>query len=168
MLDYICQTAPFQAKLVLASAHWQASADSPVLLTLPVLMPYFYPSASSADMSDVVPPEVRPKPAVPAKPPNVGAPSPSNPFPTQGPGIGVGGSAPPLPPSGIPVPIGGHGPMHVSSHSAAHGVGHGVGHGPATLEVSPQPIMGVTVALTAPAVDPPCWATLELTRSSSR
>lgn len=81
-------------------------------------------------MSDVVPPEVRPKPAVPAKPPNVGAPSPSNPFPTQGPGIGVGGSAPPLPPSGIPVPIGGHGPMHVSSHSAAHGVGHGVGHGP--------------------------------------
>uniref|UniRef100_A0A3Q3EA38 Uncharacterized protein n=1 Tax=Hippocampus comes TaxID=109280 RepID=A0A3Q3EA38_HIPCM len=32
-------------------------------------------------MSDIVPPEVRPKPAVPAKPPNVGAPSPSNPFP---------------------------------------------------------------------------------------
>lgn len=92
-------------------------------------MSYFYPSASSADMSDVVPPEVRPKPAVPAKPPNVGAPSPSNPFPTQGPGIGVGGGAPPLPPSAIPVPIGSHGPMHVSSHSVAHSVTHSVTHG---------------------------------------
>lgn len=91
-------------------------------------MSYFYPSASSADMSDVVPPEVRPKPAVPAKPPNVGAPSPSSPFPTQGPGIGVVGGAPPLPPSGIPVPIGSHGPMHVGSHTVAHGVGLGVGH----------------------------------------
>lgn len=96
----------------------------------PYYVTMYYPGSVYVDMSDVVPPEVRPKPAVPAKPPNVGAPSPSNPFPTQGPGIGVGGSAPPLPPSGIPVPIGGHGPMHVSSHSAAHGVGHGVGHGP--------------------------------------
>ncbi|XP_071392798.1 neuronal-specific septin-3 isoform X3 [Centroberyx affinis] len=41
-------------------------------------------------MSDVVPPEVRPKPAVPAKPPHVGAPSPSSPFPPQGLGVGGG------------------------------------------------------------------------------
>ncbi|XP_041641640.1 neuronal-specific septin-3 isoform X2 [Cheilinus undulatus] len=84
-------------------------------------------------MSDVVPPEVRPKPAVPAKPPNVGAPSPSSPFPPQGPGVGGGVSAPP-PPSAIPVPIGSHGPRDVSrdvsSHSVGHGVGHGPGHGP--------------------------------------
>lgn len=80
-------------------------------------------------MSDIVPPEVRPKPAVPAKPPNVGAPSPSSPFPTQGPGIGAGGGASPLPPSAIPVPIGSHGPVHISSHSMAHAAGHGGGHG---------------------------------------
>lgn len=83
-------------------------------------------SLSSVDMSDVVPPEVRPKPAVPAKPPNVGAPSPSSPFPPQGPGIGgVGVSAPP--PSGIPVPIGSHGP-HVVGHSVGHSAGHVGGH----------------------------------------
>lgn len=84
---------------------------------------------SSADMSDVVPPEVKPKPAVPAKPPNVGAPSPSSPFPPQGQGIGggVGVSAPP--PSGIPVPIGSHGLGHGGSHAIGHGVGHGAGHG---------------------------------------
>lgn len=79
-------------------------------------------------MSDIVPPEVRPKPAVPAKPPNVGAPSPSSPFPTQGPGIGAGSGASPLPPSAIPVPIGSHGPVHISSHSTGHSVGHGGGH----------------------------------------
>lgn len=73
-------------------------------------------------MSDIVPPEVRPKPAVPAKPPNVGAPSPSSPFPPQGPGIGGGASA--LPPSAIPVPIG----SHVASHAVGHNVGHGAGH----------------------------------------
>lgn len=79
----------------------------------------------SADMSDVVPPEVRPKPVVPAKPPNVGAPSPSSPYPPQGPGIG-GGCAPP--PSAIPVPIGSHGQGHVANHGIGHGVGHGGGH----------------------------------------
>lgn len=79
-------------------------------------------------MSDVVPPEVRPKPAVPAKPPNVGAPSPSSPFPPQGLGIGGGGVSAP-PPSAIPVPIGSHGPGHSGSHSVGHGVGHGAGHG---------------------------------------
>lgn len=88
-------------------------------------------SLSSADMSDVVPPEVKPKPAVPAKPPNVGAPSPSSPFPPQGVGIGGGGSgvsAPP--PSSIPVAIGSHGPVHHSVlHSVGHGVGHAAGHG---------------------------------------
>lgn len=120
VLHYMCQIA------VPVSSHCQASADSPVLLTLPAFMSYFYPSASSADMSDVVPPEVRPKPVVPAKPPNVGAASPSNPFPAQG--LGIGGANPPLPPSGIPVPIGSHGPMHVSSHSVPHGVGHAGGH----------------------------------------
>ncbi|KAE8300062.1 Neuronal-specific septin-3 [Larimichthys crocea] len=82
-------------------------------------------------MSDVVPPEVKPKPAVPAKPPNVGAPSPSSPFPPQGVGIGGGGSgvsAPP--PSSIPVAIGSHGPVHHSVlHSVGHGVGHAAGHG---------------------------------------
>lgn len=80
-------------------------------------------------MSDIVPPEVRPKPAVPAKPPNVGAPSPSSPFPTQGPGFGGGGGVSSLAPSGIPVPIGSHGPMHISSHNVGHNVGHGAGHG---------------------------------------
>ncbi|XP_029297344.1 neuronal-specific septin-3 isoform X2 [Cottoperca gobio] len=75
------------------------------------------------DMSDIVPPEVRPKPVVPAKPPNVGAPSPSNPFPPQGLGIGGGGGVSAPPPSAIPVPIGTH------SHSVGHNVGHGVGHG---------------------------------------
>lgn len=86
-------------------------------------------SFSSVDMSDVVPPEVRPKPAVPAKPPNVGAPSPSNPFPPQGPGIGGGGggvSAPP--PSAIPVPIGSHGPSHGGSHNVVDRMGHSGGH----------------------------------------
>ncbi|TKS68066.1 Neuronal-specific septin-3 [Collichthys lucidus] len=83
-------------------------------------------------MSDVVPPEVKPKPVVPAKPPNVGAPSPSSAFPPQGMGIGGGGgssvSAPP--PSNIPVAIGSHGPVHHSVlHSVGHGVGHAAGHG---------------------------------------
>lgn len=84
---------------------------------------------STADMSDIVPPEVRPKPVVPAKPPNVGAPSPSSPFPIQGPGIGAGSGASPLPPSAIPVPIGSHGPVHIGSHSTGHSVGHGGGLG---------------------------------------
>ncbi|XP_042253409.1 neuronal-specific septin-3 [Thunnus maccoyii] len=78
-------------------------------------------------MSDVVPPEVRPKPAVPAKPPNVGAPSPSSPFPPQGPGIGGGGVSAP-PPSSIPVPIGSHGPSHGGAHAVSHSVGHNAGH----------------------------------------
>ncbi|CAL8332784.1 unnamed protein product [Merluccius merluccius] len=47
----------------------------------------------SMDMSDIVPPEVRPKPVVPAKPPHVGAPSPSSPYPPQGLGAGTGGSS---------------------------------------------------------------------------
>ncbi|XP_030584624.1 neuronal-specific septin-3 isoform X3 [Archocentrus centrarchus] len=84
-------------------------------------------TSSFADMSDVVPPEVRPKPAVPAKPPNVGAPSPSSPFPPQGLGVGGGGISAP-PPSAIPVPIGSHGPSHGGSHGMGHGVGHGVSH----------------------------------------
>lgn len=87
-------------------------------------------AVSFVDMSDVVPPEVKPKPAVPAKPPNVGAPSPSSPFPPQGPGSSAGGggiSAPP--PSGIPVPIGSHGPSLGASHGIGHGAGHGAGHG---------------------------------------
>lgn len=78
-------------------------------------------------MSDVVPPEVRPKPAIPAKPPNVGAASPSSPFPAQGPGIGGGGISS-LPPSAIPVPIGSHGSVHISTHSVGHAVGHGAVH----------------------------------------
>ena len=77
-------------------------------------------------MSDIGPPEVRPKPVVPAKPPNVGAASPSNPFPPQGPGVGGGGISAP-PPSNIPVPIGSHSLGHGGSHSVAHSVGHGVG-----------------------------------------
>ena len=81
-------------------------------------------------MSDVVPPEVRPKPAVPAKPPNVGAPSPSSPFPPQGPGMGGGVGIPAPLPSGIPVPIGSHGPVasHVSVHGAGHGAANSGGH----------------------------------------
>ncbi|XP_056135859.1 neuronal-specific septin-3 isoform X2 [Lampris incognitus] len=75
-------------------------------------------------MSDIVPPEVRPKPAVPAKPPHVGAPSPSSPFPPQGSGVGASISA--APPSGIPVPIGSHG--HIGNHNAGHGVGHSGAH----------------------------------------
>ncbi|XP_057699992.1 neuronal-specific septin-3 isoform X2 [Corythoichthys intestinalis] len=86
-------------------------------------------------MSDIVPPEVRPKPAVPAKPPNVGAPSPSNPFPPQGPNLGgpagVGVSAPP--PSAIPVPIGIHGASHAGSHAVSHALSHGVSHGAAHI-----------------------------------
>ncbi|XP_061685759.1 neuronal-specific septin-3 isoform X2 [Syngnathoides biaculeatus] len=83
--------------------------------------PYYasisYADAVYEDMSDIVPPEVRPKPVVPAKPPNVGAPSPSAPFPHQ---VGAGVSAPP--PSAIPVPIGSHGGSH-----AVGGHGHGGG-----------------------------------------
>ncbi|KAM9856657.1 neuronal-specific septin-3 isoform 2-T2 [Aulostomus maculatus] len=78
-------------------------------------------------MSDVVPPEVRPKPAVPAKPPNVGAPSPSSPFPPQAQSIGGGGASGP-PPSAIPVPIGSHGPGHGGSHGVGIGAGHVGGH----------------------------------------
>lgn len=82
----------------------------------------------SIDMSDVVPPEVRPKPAVPAKPPNVGAPSPSSSYPPQLPGIG--GSCTSAPPtSGIPVPIGSHGSSHGGSHIVNHGVAHVAGLG---------------------------------------
>ncbi|MED6277259.1 Neuronal-specific septin-3 [Characodon lateralis] len=81
-------------------------------------------------MSDIVPPEVKPKPAVPAKPPNVGAHSPSSPFPPQGPGVGGGGIVAP-PTSAIPVPIGSHGPSHAGSHSVGHGGGHTGGHAPA-------------------------------------
>lgn len=78
-------------------------------------------------MSDIVPPEVRPKPAVPAKPPNVGIPSPSSPFPPQAPGFGGGGTSAP-PPSAIPVPIGSHGPSHGGSHVLGHPAPHGGGH----------------------------------------
>lgn len=88
---------------------------------------FIFLSIACIDMSDVVPPEVRPKPAVPAKPPNVGAPSPSSAFPPQGPGIGGGGVSAP-PPSGIPVPIGSHSLGHVGSHNVGHSVGHGGGH----------------------------------------
>ncbi|KAK1886336.1 Neuronal-specific septin-3 [Dissostichus eleginoides] len=88
----------------------------------PYYVTMYYPGSVYVDMSDVVPPEVRPKPAVPAKPPNVGAPSPSSPFPPQGPGIGGGGGVSGLPPSAIPVPIVNHG------HSVGHNIGHGVGH----------------------------------------
>lgn len=92
----------------------------------------FLSFSSSVDMSDVVPPEVRPKPAVPAKPPNVGAPSPSSPFPPQGLGIGGGGISAP-PPSAIPVPIGSHalshGGSHISGHAGGHPAAHSMGHG---------------------------------------
>ncbi|KAG8014849.1 Neuronal-specific septin-3 [Nibea albiflora] len=100
-------------------------AEDPYYVTM------YYPGSVYVDMSDVVPPEVKPKPAVPAKPPNVGAPSPSSPFPPQGVGIGGGGSGvSALPPSAIPVPIGSHGPVHHSvGHSVGQGVGLGVGHG---------------------------------------
>ncbi|XP_047222551.1 neuronal-specific septin-3 [Girardinichthys multiradiatus] len=85
-------------------------------------------------MSDIVPPEVKPKPAVPAKPPNVGAHSPSSPFPPQGPGVGGGGIVAP-PTSAIPVPIGSHGPSHAGSHSVGHGHGgsHSTGGGSTLL-----------------------------------
>ncbi|XP_055364521.1 neuronal-specific septin-3 isoform X1 [Betta splendens] len=87
--------------------------------------PYYvtmhYPGSVYVDMSDIVPPEVRPKPAVPAKPPNVGAPSPSSSFPPQGLGImGGGGGVSAPPPSAIPVPIGSHGPGHAAGHAAGH------------------------------------------------
>uniref|UniRef100_A0A3P9M0Y6 Neuronal-specific septin-3 n=2 Tax=Oryzias latipes TaxID=8090 RepID=A0A3P9M0Y6_ORYLA len=82
----------------------------------------FRPGSVYVDMSDIVPPEVRPKPAVPAKPPNVGIPSPSSSFPPQAPGFGGGGTSAP-PPSAIPVPIGGHG----GGHPAPQGGGHGHG-----------------------------------------
>ncbi|XP_039665607.1 neuronal-specific septin-3 isoform X1 [Perca fluviatilis] len=91
----------------------------------PYYVTMYYPGSVYVDMSDIVPPEVRPKPVVPAKPPNVGAPSPSSPFPPQGPGIGGGGGVS-LPPSAIPVPIGSHG--HSVGHNVGHGVGHGAGH----------------------------------------
>lgn len=78
-------------------------------------------------MSDIVPPEVRPKPIVPAKPPNVGGPSPSSPFPPQGLGIGGGGMSAP-PPSAIPVPVSSHGPSHGGGHVGGHAASHGVGH----------------------------------------
>lgn len=84
--------------------------------------------SSAADMSDIVPPEVRPKPVVPAKPPHVGASSPSSPFPPQGPGIGGGPSAA-LPPSGIPVAIGSHGPSHVARDGTGHVGSQGIGQG---------------------------------------
>ncbi|XP_014844113.1 PREDICTED: uncharacterized protein LOC106918689 isoform X1 [Poecilia mexicana] len=93
----------------------------------PYYVTMYYPDSVYVDMSDIVPPEVRPKPAVPAKPPNVGAPSPSSPFPPQGPGVGAGGIVA-APPSAIPVPIGSHGPSHPVGHSVGHSVGHNVGH----------------------------------------
>ncbi|XP_041840254.1 neuronal-specific septin-3 isoform X1 [Melanotaenia boesemani] len=96
----------------------ESEAEDPYYVTM------YYPGSVYVDMSDIVPPEVRPKPAVPAKPPNVGAASPSSPFPPQG--LGVGISAPP--PSAIPVPIGSHGPGHAGSHGVGHSAGHGVGH----------------------------------------
>ncbi|XP_040893023.1 neuronal-specific septin-3 isoform X1 [Toxotes jaculatrix] len=95
----------------------------------PYYVTMYYPGSVYVDMSDIVPPEVRPKPAVPAKPPNVGAPSPSSPFPPQGLGIGGGGGVSAPPPSGIPVPIGNHPPGHGASHGVGHGLGHGAGHG---------------------------------------
>ncbi|XP_061129334.1 neuronal-specific septin-3 isoform X1 [Syngnathus typhle] len=97
----------------------------------PYYVSIFYPDSVYEAMSDIVPPEVRPKPAVPAKPPNVGAPSPSNPFPPQGPGIGGVGGVSAAPPSAIPVPIGNHGPSHGGAHAgvASHAVGHNVSHG---------------------------------------
>ncbi|XP_067353384.1 neuronal-specific septin-3 isoform X1 [Channa argus] len=93
----------------------------------PYYVTMYYPGSVYVDMSDIVPPEVRPKPAVPAKPPNVGAPSPSSSFPPQGPGIGVGGGVSAPPPSGIPVPIGSHGPS--LGGSVVHSVGHAAGLG---------------------------------------
>uniref|UniRef100_A0A7N6A4F5 Neuronal-specific septin-3 n=1 Tax=Anabas testudineus TaxID=64144 RepID=A0A7N6A4F5_ANATE len=69
-----------------------------------------------------------PKPAVPAKPPNVGAPSPSSSFPPQGLGIGGGGGVCAPPPSGIPVPIGSHSLGHGGGHSVGHGGGHAAVH----------------------------------------
>ncbi|XP_068177374.1 neuronal-specific septin-3 isoform X1 [Antennarius striatus] len=101
----------------------------------PYYVTMYCPDSVYVDMSDVVPPEVRPKPAIPAKPPNVGAASPSSPFPPQGSGMIGGGGVSAHPPSGIPVPIGTHGSMHISAHSvsqghtAAHNGGHGHSHG---------------------------------------
>ncbi|XP_069022812.1 neuronal-specific septin-3 [Embiotoca jacksoni] len=77
-------------------------------------------------MSDVVPPEVRPKPAVPAKPPNVAVPSPPSPVPPQGLGLAAGIS--PHPPSAIPVPIGSHGPVSTVGHGVGHAVSHASAH----------------------------------------
>ncbi|XP_044047200.1 neuronal-specific septin-3 isoform X1 [Siniperca chuatsi] len=96
----------------------------------PYYVTMYYPGSVYVDMSDVVPPEVRPKPAVPAKPPNVAAPSPSSPFPPQGLGVGGGGSLSAPPPSAIPVPIGSHGLGHVGSvgHSVGYVAGHSGGH----------------------------------------
>ncbi|XP_029358744.1 neuronal-specific septin-3 isoform X1 [Echeneis naucrates] len=94
----------------------------------PYYVTMYYPGSVYVDMSDVVPPEVRPKPVVPAKPSNVGAPSPSSPFPPQGPSGGAGSVGISAPPSGIPVPIGTHGPNLAISHAVGHGLGHGVGH----------------------------------------
>ncbi|KAG7262894.1 hypothetical protein CRUP_021455 [Coryphaenoides rupestris] len=81
-------------------------------------------------MSDIVPPEVRPKPVVPAKPPHVGAPSPSSPFPPQPLGSGTSGVSAPPPPSAIPVMIGSHGISHPPSHTPSHvGASQGLGAG---------------------------------------
>lgn len=44
------------------------------------------------DMSEIVPPEVKPKPAVPAKPSHVVLPATTPPGPLQGSGAGGGGS----------------------------------------------------------------------------
>ncbi|KAJ3614225.1 hypothetical protein NHX12_017799 [Muraenolepis orangiensis] len=79
-------------------------------------------------MSDIVPPEVRPKPAVPTKPLHV-VPSPSSPFPPQAlGGTGTGVSGPP--PSAIPVMIGSHGVSHAPSHTPSHvGASQGPGAG---------------------------------------
>ncbi|XP_076026475.1 neuronal-specific septin-3 isoform X2 [Genypterus blacodes] len=81
-------------------------------------------------MSDIVPPEVRPKPAVPAKPPHVGTPSPSTPFPPQVSGIGGGGGSGgvSVAPSCIPVPIGSHGSANIGAPTAGQGAGHVGGH----------------------------------------
>lgn len=81
-------------------------------------------------MSDTVPPEVRPKPVVPAKPPHVGASSPSSPFPPQPLGSGTSGVSAPPPPSAIPVMIGSHGVSHPPSHTPSHiGASQGLGAG---------------------------------------
>ena len=56
-------------------------------------MEQFRPPPSFPDMSDIVPPEVRPKPAVPAKPPHVAIAPPATlhtPSPQQAPPVGIG------------------------------------------------------------------------------